>query len=243
MLYAMILVCVVFTSTLSGVLGMAGGMILMTVLVLSLNVASAMLLHGAVQAMANGSRAWLLRRNIRWRLLPLYLIGAALALGGFTLLAVVPNVGLVLLLVGLFPWLARVSGPLQGLDVTRPATTIACGLIVTSAQLLAGASGPLLDVFYLRAPLTRYEVVANKALTQALGHMLKIVYYGFVISVSSDLPLWLFAVAIGCAVLGTRLGTRLLERWNDADFRKVSQAIILIIATYCVGQGLWMLFI
>ncbi len=237
MLYALILVSVAATSLLSGILGMAGGMILMAILVSTLTVANAMLLHGAVQATANGSRAWFLRRHIHWRLLPAYLVGAALAVGFFTWAVVVPDAGVVLILVGLFPWLARINKRLKGLDVTRPVTTVVCGVTVTSAQLLAGASGPLLDVFYLNSPLSRQEIVANKALTQTIGHVLKIIYYGAIVSLGTTLPWWLFALALGAAVAGTRAGTLLLMRWNDAQFQKVSQTIILIIAALCVVQG------
>ncbi len=221
---------------------MAGGMILMAILVGTLGVASAMVLHGAVQATSNGSRAWFLRKHIRWQILPVYSIGAIASVGLFTLLAFVPHAGVVLILVGLFPWLARFSKSLSGLDVTRPMTALACGFVVTAAQLLAGASGPLLDVFYLRSPLTRQEIVANKALTQTLGHILKIGYYGFIVAVATDIPVWLFVVAMATAVAGTRIGTWLLAKWNDTDFQRVSQAIILTIATLCIAQGVWSFF-
>lgn len=236
-LYVVIVASVFATSLLSGILGMAGGMILMALLVTTLSVANAMMLHGAVQATANGSRAWLLRRHIKWRLLPRYSVGAALSVGLFTLLAVVPDAGTVLILVGLFPWLGVLSPRLQGLDVTHPLTTYVCGFAVTSAQLLAGASGPLLDVFYLHAPLNRQEIVANKALTQALGHVLKILYYGLIVAVSTNLPMMLFVVAVLAAIIGTRVGTQLLQRWNDTDFRRVSRAVILTIAALCIAQG------
>lgn len=238
---AIIFVSVFATSVLSGIFGMAGGMILMAVLVFALGVATAMMLHGAVQATANGSRAWFLRRHIRWSILPLYMVGAGACVALFTLVAFVPSAGMVLLLVGAFPWLARVSKRLQGLDVTHPPTTVVCGFVVTAAQLLAGASGPLLDVFYLRSPLTRQEIVANKALTQAIGHILKFIYYGLIVGVVLALPLWWFVVAMTIAVAGTRVGTRLLERWNDADFLRYSQTIILTIATICLVQGVWLL--
>lgn len=241
MLFTLILASVFATSVLSGILGMAGGMILMAIMVTTFSVASAMLLHGAVQATANGSRAWFLRAFIRWRLLPNYCVGAALAVGLFSALLLVPDPAVVLILIGLFPWLARLTKKLHGLDITKPLTTIACGFVVTSAQLLAGVSGPLLDVFYLNSPLNRQQIVANKALTQTLGHLLKILYYGVIVAVSSTLPLWLFALAILCAVAGTRVGTLLLMKWNDRDFQKTSQIIILSIATICIAQGLWSL--
>ena len=61
-----ILLSVLGTSILSGILGMAGGMILMAILVSTVSVAAAMMIHGAVQATANGSRAWFLRSHIHY---------------------------------------------------------------------------------------------------------------------------------------------------------------------------------
>jgi uncharacterized protein len=239
--FLLIVLTVFCTSVLSGILGMAGGMILMAVLVTTLGVANAMMLHGAVQATANGSRAWFLKSHIRWQILPLYLLGALTAVGIFSALAFVPEPSLVLILVGAFPWLARYSKQLKGLDITHRPTTFICGLVVTTAQLLAGASGPLLDVFYLNSPLHRQAIVANKALTQTLGHILKIVYYGVIAAVVDTNPAWLFVLAMAAAVIGTRVGTHLLHRWNDRDFQRISQRIILTIATLCIAQGIWSL--
>jgi hypothetical protein len=132
---------------------------------------------------------------------------------------------------------------LNGLDVTHPTTAVVCGTSVTAAQLFAGAAGPLLDFFYLHARLDRYQVVANKALTQTIGHMLKLVYYGGVVGVNGDGvdPLFL-ALSVGAAVLGTRLGTRLLDRFgDDGQFRRVSRWVILGIGAYCIGDGAYAL--
>jgi uncharacterized membrane protein YfcA len=234
-----IVAAVVLTSMLSGVLGMAGGILLMALLVSLKSVAAAMIIHGVVQATSNGSRAWLLRRHIAYRILPPYLVGAGLSFAAFTMLALLPNVAWVLIAIGAFPWFALAVPKLNGLDVTRPATAAVCGSAVTAAQLFAGASGPLLDFFYLNAKLDRYQIVANKALTQTLGHLLKLVYYGGVIGVAGDGvdPLFL-GLAVLAAILGTRLGTRLLDRVADGDFRRVSRYVILAIGLYCIGDGL-----
>lgn len=237
-MWSMVLIVSVFaTSVLSGVLGMAGGMILMAILVSMMSVSGAMIIHGVVQATANGSRAWFLRTHIRWRILPPYLLGAALPLAGFMALTLVPDTGLVLVLVGLFPWLARFVPRLKGLDVERPATAVACGATVTAAQLLAGASGPLLDVFYLNSSLDRYQIIASKAFTQTIGHLLKLAYYGTFIGAAETLPWWMFVGAMATAVAGTRLGTRLLDLLQDDTFRRVSGWVILAIAAFCVAKG------
>ena len=87
MLEAIIILSVLATSILSGVLGMAGGMILMAILVSTMSVGAAMMLHGAVQAMANGSRSWFLRQHIQWRILPAYALGAGVTVAVFAALA------------------------------------------------------------------------------------------------------------------------------------------------------------
>jgi len=237
MLYGLILTSVFATAVLSGVLGMAGGMILMAILVSVVSVSAAMMLHGAVQAMSNGSRAWFLREHVQWRILPPYLAGAALAVGGFTAVALVPDAGVVLILVGAMPFLARVTPRRSALDMNHWPTAVLCGVVVTAAQLLAGASGPLLDMFYLNSTLNRHQVVASKAITQTLGHLLKLVYYGLIIGGVDTLPWWLHVVAMATAVAGTRVGTRLLDKLADETFRRMSSWVILVIAGVCLVEG------
>ena len=160
----------------------------MAILVSTVSVAAAMMIHGAVQATANGSRAWFLRSHIQWQILPAYLFGSATVLGIFSAITLVPDPSVILILIGSFPWLARLSPEFSGLNIKRTATALACGGVVTAAQLLAGASGPLLDVFYLNTPLTRHQIIASKAITQTIGHLLKLVYYGLIIGVSDSIP-------------------------------------------------------
>lgn len=234
----LILVSVFFTAILSGILGMAGGMILMAILVLTVPVSAAMMLHGAVQAMSNGSRTLFLWRHVQWRILPPYLMGAALAVAGFAALTLVPDPALVLVLIGAMPFLARATPRLGALNMNHRPTAVICGAVVTTAQLLAGASGPLLDMFYLNSTLSRHQVVASKAVTQTLGHLLKLGYYGLIIGSAGTLPGWLYPVAMVTAVAGTRIGTRFLDRLADETFRRVSGWFILAIAGVCVVQGL-----
>jgi len=236
-LEALILLAVFATSVLSGILGMAGGMILMAILVSTLSVVAASILQKAVQATANGSRAWFLRSHIQWSILPAYASGAVVTLAAFIALVLVPDADLILMVVGLFPWLARFVPRLKGLNIIHLPTAFASGLIVTAAQLFAGASGPLLDVFYLNAPLDRFQIIASKAFTQTLGHGLKLFYYGLIVGVTDSVPVWFYGLAMVVAILGTRAGTRLLERLDDSRFRSVSSAVILLIAAICFLKG------
>ncbi len=88
-----IVVAVVLTSMLSGVLGMAGGILLMALLVSLKSIAAAMIIHGVVQGTANGSRALLLRRHIALRIScrRIWSVPRS-AFGAFASVAFLPNV-------------------------------------------------------------------------------------------------------------------------------------------------------
>ena len=67
-------VSIVATSFLSGLFGMAGGMVLMGLLLLFLPVPAAMILHGVTQVASNGWRAWLWRAHVAWPLFFAYVV-------------------------------------------------------------------------------------------------------------------------------------------------------------------------
>ena len=103
MLTILLPLCVLATSAISGVLGMAGGMILMGVLVSILPVASAIIIHAAAQFVANASRAILHRRSIVWRAMRHYAAGAAAGTLLMSLFFFVPDKATVFLLLGILP--------------------------------------------------------------------------------------------------------------------------------------------
>lgn len=228
---------IVATAVLSGIFGMAGGMVLMAGLLVLLPVPAAMILHGVAQGTANGSRAWLLRDHIRWSILPAYALGAAVAFALLAWLLWVPPRGLILIVIGAFPWLARFSTTLARLSIEDRRGALTCGFVVTLAQVLAGTSGPLLDVFYLRTRFNRFEIIASKAFTQTVGHLLKLAYYGVLIeAVAPQASLAIAAVAL--ATTGTWLGRQLLERLSEAAFKRWSARIVLGLGTVSIALGL-----
>ena len=235
------LTAVFVTSLLSGIVGMAGGLTLIVILVLLMPVPSAMILHGIVQGVANGSRFWFLRHHTVWRIIPLYFIGVAIASAFFALTAIVADSAVVLILAGGLPWLSQFTPQRFRLDVTHPVTSLMCGVITTAAVLLSGTSGPLLDAFYQRTKLNRFQIVATKALTQAVGHVVKIVYFLFVSATVPNethplLSWWFITLAVVLSLVGTKMGTTILSRLDEARFRKTTNALILALGA-CVVMG------
>ena len=231
---------VLATSTLSGVFGMGGGMILMGVYAAVLPVRDAMVLHGVTQLASNGFRFWLLRRHLYTPALAWYALGAAIGVGVFLSVSYVPEKTTLYVLLGGLPLIAAVLPSSVGLSIESRPLAASCGTVVTAAQLTAGVSGPLLDVFFVRGTLDRLQVIGTKALTQTLGHLLKLVYFGWLVGggTAPALPAWTYPLVVLCALGGTRLGKALLTRLDDDRFRLASRVLVGGIALIYLARGI-----
>jgi uncharacterized membrane protein YfcA len=232
---------VILTSMISGVFGMAGGLILMLVLGVLLPVQAAMVLHGVTQFVSNGWRAFLWSGWIRWDICGFYLLGALPATLVPAVLAFVPDKPAMLITLGLIPYAALLIPQKLALDATRPVHAIGCGFLVAGLQLVAGVTGPLLDVFFVRSDLDRRAVVATKAVTQAASHTLKVIYFGALIAVMPDVGADVYGAAILAAWIGTTLAGPMLERFSNAGFRAWTQRIVLVTGAVSILQGLALL--
>ncbi len=230
-----IAVTVFLTSILSGILGMAGGMVLMGVLVWLLPVQQAMILHAIAQFFANGSRAFIHRSHIYKKTLLPYFAGMLTTFAIFAFVAFVPPKPLVFLLLGVGPFLSFMLPKNLKLDFTKPRQAYACGFITSGFQLTGGVSGPLLDMFFQTRALTRHQTVATKAFTQAVSHIMKFLYFGFWVSTFSvaaaGLPLWLCLGVIPMALCGSHVSKYILEKLTDTHFYKATQIALFVIGT------------
>ena len=225
------------TSFVSGILGMAGGMILLGILLAVLPLSTAMTLHGITQFAANGGRAWMLRREVDWRIAGGYAAGALVALGLFAVARVVLSKPHALIALGLMPFVALALPERLHLNVERRGHSFACGLVCIALALTAGIAGPILDLFFVRSRMARHAVVATKAITQTMTHLLKIVYFAALVgSITSLAEPVLAATMVVLAFIGTSLSKRVLERMTDASFRAWTRWTVMSVGTvYLIG--------
>src|ERR671910_2736459 len=97
------------TSFLSGLFGMAGGLILIGALLARLPVPVAMVLHAVTQIASNAWRGLFWRKHIRWRAVAAYVLGCSLALLAWSLIEYVPSRPMALILLGVTPFLTHVA--------------------------------------------------------------------------------------------------------------------------------------
>lgn len=236
-----ILISALITACISGMFGMAGGLILMGIILTFLSVEAAMVVHGTLQGMSNSYRSYLLRRSIRWDILGFELLGAVPAIALLALAAFVPQKGVLFIVLGLLPfllWLPR--GWLQG-DAEKPKHAMLCGFFLMGLNLTAGVAGPALDFFFVKTKLTRQEIVATKAITMFFNHMAKIGYFGIPMLAAADTttlpPLWVLAAAAPCVMIGTFTGTRIMHRMTDVSFRSYTKYIVTVIGCVYLWRG------
>jgi uncharacterized membrane protein YfcA len=240
--YAILGVSVLATSFISGILGMAGGMILMGILLMMMPLPAAMMMHGVTQLASNAWRALLWRKSVDWRVFRGYVAGAMVALALFAMLQLVVSKPIALVVMGFTPFISLALPEKLHLNVERRGHSFGCGMICSALSLTAGVSGPILDVFFVRSGMGRHAVVATKAMTQSFSHLQKIVYFGaMVASARAVVEPWLAAMMVALAFTGTSLSRRVLERMDDRSFRLWTRWTVMVLGACYIANGLWLL--
>lgn len=225
----LVLIAAFLTAILSGVFGMAGGLIFMGLLAALLPTATALALHGVIQFASNLWRATLHRMHIAWGVLLWFGLGAAAAITVFSLILFAPTKFYVFLGLGLMPILVWLPERWLRLDAANRWHALGGGFVSTGLSLVSGVSGPVTDLLFINSALNRHQVVATKALMQAIGHASKILVYGAVLlgaSAREAIPLPVTAVAILASMAGISIGGVILDRISEAHFRTSRRWIV-----------------
>jgi len=236
--WALIGATVVVSSFLSGVFGMAGGMVLLGVLLVYLDVASAMILFSIIQFFANGLRVAQWWSFVRWQIVWLYCVGGAVAFGGMRLIEFVPDKALVYLLLGLMPFVVEAVPITARPNIEWRGVPFITGVLTTIVQFLAGVGGVFLDLFFQKSMLDRKMTLATKAVVQTLSHVLRAVYFLSLAPIGDAVTIGPLLLSVVLAIAGTALAPYVIERMTDHGFRQWTRALIFgISAVYLVRAG------
>jgi len=227
-----------FSAILSAVIGMGGGMTLLVVLLLFVDPLVAIPLHGVIQLLSNSSRATIQREHLSWGivgrfsllLLPAGFLGILLA-QGLPREAVRMAIGAFVLIATWAPGLFKLPVPEGGALPTHRFTIL--GGVAGTLNTTIGATGPLIAPFYLGLGLSRQAIIGTKAACQTFGHLAKIVVFGATgfAFLSYVVPLALLGVAV---VLGTWVGSKILDRVDEAWFLRLYRLVLTLLAARLV---------
>ena len=205
-------------AVLSAVAGFGGGVLLLPVFTALFGLRAAVPMLTLTQVSSNAFRVWLNRRQLRWRLIGWFALGAVpLAVAGGLLLAHAPLGPLKrllgVLLIGVVVWRRRNPHPRKPAD--RSFAAVGAASAVGSALL--GSVGPLTAPFFLAYGLTRAAYIGTEAAGALTMHLSKIAAYGV-----GDLltgGVMLFGVALTPATLaGAWVGKKIVGRISDRVF-------------------------
>lgn len=237
---ALIGATIVVSSFLSGVFGMAGGMVLLGVLLVFMDVAAGMILFSIIQFFANGWRVVQWWEFVRWRIFWFYCLGAAVAFAGMRLVEFVPDKALVYLLLGLMPFLVELIPAGARPNIEWRGVPFLTGVLTTIVQFLAGVGGLFLDIFFQKSAIDRKTTLATKAVTQTASHVLRAAYFVSFGSIGDAIGLWPLMGAVALAIGGTALAPYVIERMSDHGFRQWTRGIILAISGVYLVRAAWL---
>ncbi|MBI4888920.1 MAG: sulfite exporter TauE/SafE family protein [Acidobacteria bacterium] len=225
-------------STLAGVTGFGGAAVLLPVLVLAFGVRDAVPILTVAQLIGNGSRVWLNRSEIDYRVVAWFALGGVpLALAGGLLFAQAPLTGLTRLL-GVFLLLVVAWRRLRPRTTTRvPLRAFAAvGAAASFLSALLGSVGPLMAPFFLAYGLVKGAYIGTEALSTVVMHVVKLAAYRSA-SVLPDASI-LTGLAIGpLMVVGSWTGKRIVDRLPERVFVLLIEATMTAAGLLFVIRG------
>ena len=237
----LLVVTMIATAFLSGIFGMAGGLVLIGVLFALMPVPEAMALHAVTQMASNGWRGALWIKHVSWRAVAAYLGGCVIAFAAWSMLRYVPSKPVALLALGVTPFLVRLMPRNLKPDPQNFLHGGIFGTICMTLMLLTGVTGPILDTYFLGGGLERRQIVATKGICQLFGHFAKFIYFGGLVSQGAAVDPLMAGLAVAASIVGTTAARPVLERLTDTQYRTWTWYIITVIAGFYICQGLYLL--
>lgn len=218
----------IVTSTLTGVFGLGGGLLLLGFMPLFLPVAAVIPVHGVTQLASNASRAGFSWSHIRWDIMPTYLLGSIVGTACFSLILQAISLAYLPLFIGSYILLSQWSDVFNRV-VTRFESFTLLGFFQVGLSLLSGTIGPVHMVLLKKRFNNQHEIVATAAAMMSIKHGLKVIAF-IVIGVQ----FWQFAdvmlAMIVCAVIGSYIGTQLRGRLDKKHFAPVLKVLLSLLA-------------
>lgn len=227
------------TSALTAILGFGGGVVLLALLLLVVEPAVAIPVHAAIQVVSNGTRTVIRRHDVDWSIV---VRASALLLpaGAITVSLVVrtPEAvlqALIAVTVLVATWVPERRG--RALPAPTPRGWVAVGAVTGALNPVVGATGPLVAPLFRAASATRMGFVGTFAATQVTGHAAKLVLFGAA-GLAPREHLVTIGVGIIGVVVGTKVGSEVLDRMSEAHFRGLYLAAITTVSLYLLADAL-----
>ena len=218
-----------FTSTVAGVVGLGGGMILIAVLPSFLPLNALIPVHALTQMSSNFSRAIFGFNDIQTEVIPKFLFGSLLGISLFACIIYYISLSYVPVFIAVYILLSLWSSKFNQ-RIKRYESYFLAGFFQTGLSIVVGATGPLTMALLLKDYDDKNKVVATGAALMGITHILKVIVFIFFGFVFIDYISILTAMIIG-AILGSYAGTFLR---NKIDGKKFLFALKMLLSALAI---------
>ncbi|MBN1903854.1 MAG: sulfite exporter TauE/SafE family protein [Deltaproteobacteria bacterium] len=233
----LLFVAAFIAAAISGAVGFGGALLLLPLLVFTVGVTHAVPLLTIAQFIGNLSRAGFGFKQIRWKPVGLFLLGAV----PFSILGAVSFVQLpkelVMRLIGsaiLIFILLKYFGLLK--IKVSPVLLTGSGCLVGLLSGLVGSAGPLGAAIFLSLGLPPAGYISSEAITALMMHGIKMLVYQHFIPLNREF--WSLAALMGIAmILGTWSAKGFVERMPQKTFNRFVAVLLAAIAAYMLVHG------
>lgn len=216
------------TSTIAGVVGIGGGMMLIAILPSFLPLNALIPVHGLTQMTSNFSRAVFGYKDVQYEVIPKFLIGSLFGIGIFATIINLLSLEYVPLFIGAYILLSLWSVKFNE-KIKKFENYYVIGFFQTGLSIIVGATGPLTMTLLLKDYKDKDKVVATSAALMSITHILKVfvfIYFGFVFF---DYIQIIIAMIIG-AILGSWAGTKLRNKIDGKKFTVILKILLSFLA-------------
>lgn len=216
------------TSTVAGVVGIGGGMMLIAILPSFLPLNALIPVHGLTQMSSNFSRAVFGYKDVQYAVIPKFLLGSIVGIAIFAAIINFISLEYVPLFIGAYILLSLWSVKFND-KIKKFENYYVIGFFQTGLSIVVGATGPLTMTLLLKDYGDKDKVVATGAALMSITHILKVfvfMYFGFVFF---DYIGIIVAMIIG-AVVGSWAGTKLRDKIDGKKFTMILKVLLSALA-------------
>ena len=217
-----------FTSTIAGIVGVGGGMMLIVILPSFLPLNALIPIHGLTQVSSNLSRAIFGYKDVQYEVIPKFLLGSAIGIGIFAAVLNLISLEYVPLFIGVYILLSLWSEKFNE-KIKKYESYFLAGFFQTGLSMVVGATGPLTMTLLFKDYEDKNKVVATGAALMSITHILKVfvfMYFGFVFF---DYIGVIVAMIIG-SVSGSWVATKLRDEIDGKRFTIILKVLLSALA-------------
>ncbi len=215
-------------ATVSGLAGFGGAMLLLPAITYGIGPKAAIPILTMAQLLGNTSRGGFGFKEIAWRPVAFFSVGAipACVLGSRLFVSlpshlITRGIGVFLLFIVVLR-----QAPLKKRCISQP-LLVPAGAMVGFLSAVAGSAGPLGAATFLSLELSPTAYVASEAVTAVLMHLTKTAVYGRYALINGETLLLGLALG-GAMILGSWTGRKLNQKLAEHQFQRFVDGLLIV---------------